>query len=481
MYRYFLVVVSGLAFAASRSSVAEAIEDWSQFRGPNASGTLKGARPPERFGPEDHLLWRIKVPWSPSSPVISGGQIFLTTFHQGELQTRSYDRKTGELNWSKGIKPEQLEEFANQDGSPAASTPAAQAHRVVSYFGSFGLVCHDFDGKELWRLPLPVALSGGSYGSGTSPIIVGKHVFLNRDLDRNSSVMAVDLDTGRKVWETSRPEASGGFSTPVYWKNNRVDELVVAGTSTVKGYDLSNGAQRWVVNGVSWFVCTTPVVGHDHVYFGCWSPGKPDSGLPLDWESFRARFDKNSDGKVDANDFDKVGWEYTRGLDRDHDGAISETDLGVIRNQNARGENTFIAISAGGRGDITETHVAWKFGRGLPYVPSPVLYDGRIYYVKDGGMLSSLDAQTGKPHYFQERLNAEGNYYASPVAANDRIYVASLPGKLSVIKAGGEKPTLLHQVEFGERILATPAMCENNLYLRTQEHLFAFGSDEVRR
>jgi outer membrane protein assembly factor BamB len=141
----------------------------------------------------------------------------------------------------------------------------------------------------------------------------------------------------------------------------------------------------------------------------------------------------------------------------------------------AKGENLMVAVKPGGRGNISQTHVAWKVTRGLPYVASPLFYNGRIYCIKNGGMLSSFDAKSGKAYYLQERLDALGNYYSSPVAADGRIYLASLPGKLTVVKAGGDKPEILHQAEFGERILATPALAGDKLYLRTQSTLYAFG------
>jgi outer membrane protein assembly factor BamB len=120
--------------------------------------------------------------------------------------------------------------------------------------------------------------------------------------------------------------------------------------------------------------------------------------------------------------------------------------------------------------------VAWRATRGLPYTSSPLLYDGRIYCFKNGGMISSFDAKSGKPYYLQERLNAEGYYYSSPVAADGRIYIASASGKVTVLKAGGDKPEILHQAEFGERILASPALAGENLYLRTQTNLYAFSA-----
>jgi outer membrane protein assembly factor BamB len=119
--------------------------------------------------------------------------------------------------------------------------------------------------------------------------------------------------------------------------------------------------------------------------------------------------------------------------------------------------------------------IAWKQTRGLPYVPSPLYYQGRVYIVKDGGMVSSFDAKTGTIIYQQERLNAVGNYYSSPVAADGKIIVASLDGKLTVFAAGGETPKILNQVDFKERIAATPALVDKQLYLRTATALYAFG------
>ena len=163
------------------------------------------------------------------------------------------------------------------------------------------------------------------------------------------------------------------------------------------------------------------------------------------------------------------------GVDVDHDGKITRKDWDVLMARNAKGQNVVVAIKPGGSGEITQTHVAWTLNRGLPYVASPLFYEGRVYFIKDGGMLSSLDAKTGKPYYLQERIEAPGSYYASPVASDGHIYLASLPGKVTVVKAGGDKPEILHQADFGERIFATPALVGDRIYLRTQRKLYALG------
>lgn len=446
---------------------------WPAFRGPNSSGVSSDATPPVKIGPTNGVLWKITVPWSPSSPCAWDEKVFVTTFAEDELQTRCYQRKDGKLAWSQGVKPEKLEMFHRTESSPAASSPATDGQRVVSYFGSFGLVCYDLAGKELWRHTLPMALSLGGYGTGTSPLIAKNLVIVSLDRDEGSSLLAVDLSTGQKVWESPRPDSYGSFGTPIFWRNDEVDEVVLPGSLKLKGYSLKTGKEDWVVEGVTAFACTTPVAGNRKLFFAAWSDGKADEPLPP-FEKFLERFDKNKDGVVSLDEFDEPSRDFYRGFDVNRDGKIDKTDWDQLTAAVAKGENVLVAVKPGGHGNISQTHVAWRATRGLPYVASPLFYDGRIYMVKNGGLISSLDAETGKPFYSQERLDAGGNYYSSPVAANGRIYLASLPGKVTVIKAGGDKPEILHQAEFGERVLASPALVGNNLYLRTQTSLYAF-------
>lgn len=447
--------------------------NWPAFRGPNASGVSESAKPPVKFGPGEGVAWKIDVPWSPSSPCVWGDRIFLTAFSDGKLETRCYARPDGKLLWT-GVAPvEKTEDFHQTEGSPAASTPATDGRRVVSYFGSFGLVCYDFDGKELWRHPLPTAVMGGGFGSGSSPLVAGDVAIVNRDQARNSSLLAVGLGDGKKAWETPRPDSPSSYGTPVLSKLDGVEEVVMAGSITLKGYDLKTGAERWTVRGLPSYTCTTPVLGDGLIFFAGWSPGKSDAPWPR-WEAVAEKQDKNGDGVITPDEFSD-GAMWFKSQDIDGDGKLEREDWDAIAGLMKRGENVLLAVKPGGHGDVTETHVAWRFERGLPYVPSPLHYRGRVYLVKDGGMISCFDATTGKPVYAQERLSAQGSYYASPVAADGRIYVFSLNGKATVVKAGGDRPEVLHEADFGERIAATPALVENGLYLRTQTKLYAFG------
>jgi len=464
------VILALLLFAGP---VANSAENWPQFRGPNSSGVSEKAKPPVNIGPSTNVLWQVEVPWSPSSPAIWSDRIFLATFDNGELQTRCYNRITGKLLWSQGIKPEKLESFHNSEGSPAASTPATDGRRIVSYFGSIGFVCYDFKGKELWRHPLPVADSGGGFGTGTSPTISGDYVVLNRDQNQGSYLLALDLATGKERWRTARPEARGSFGTAIVWNHDGKQEVITPGSLRLQSYDLKSGHERWLAEPLPPFSCTTPVLGDGLLFFAGWSPGKADSPFPS-WKSFLERSDKNKDGEVTFDELPESDRGFAKGMDTNHDGKLTKEDWDLLQAHLAKAENILLAVKPGGTGDISSSHIAWRFNRGLPYVPSPIFYDGRIYLLRDGGMLSSLDAKTGKSFYLQERIGAIGSYYASPVAADDRIYVVSVPGKLSVIKAGGDKPEILHQADFKERAFATPALVGNNLYVRTEKHLWAF-------
>jgi len=380
----------------------------------------------------------------------------------------------GTLAWTAPVKPDKLETYHSTESSPAASTPATDGTHLVSFFGSFGLICYDLEGKELWRHPLPVALSLGGYGTASSPVISGDRVVVSRDRDEASSLLALSLATGEKVWEAPRPDSYGSFGTPIIWKNGDVEEVVMPGSLRLRGYALKTGNQDWTVEGVAPFVCTTPVEGEGLLLFAAWSDGKSDDPWPTP-EKFLEEHDKNKDGVVTLDEFDEASRDFYRGFDANRDGKIDNADWAILRDSLSKGENVAMAVKPGGRGDITQTHVAWKVTRGLPYVASPLLYQGRLYMFKNGGMLSSLDAKTGNAFYSQERINAPGNYYSSPIAADGRIYVASLAGKLTVIKAGGDKPEILHQADFGERVYASPALAGDHLYLRTRTKLYAFG------
>jgi outer membrane protein assembly factor BamB len=463
---------SALAFAAAPLLAADT--PWPQFRGPDGSGVAEGQKPVVEFGPEKNLLWRAELPSGASSPIVTGDYIITTGFDGAKLFTICLRRSDGRELWRVPAPAEQIEDFHAKEGSPAASTPATDGERVVVYFGSCGLLCYDLAGKELWRVPMPVAQTNNRFGSGTSPILVDGRVYLVRDLQADSALFCFDAATGKQLWKIVRDGFPTGWSTPLLWRRDGQAELVVGGALRLKAYDPSSGAERWTVRNLSAVNCTTPVAGDGLLYFGGWSPGGEDAPMPE--FSMLLQADADGDGALSkpetAQSFLK---DFFESNDTNKDGKITRDEWDGMVGFLKKGQNALIAVKPGAKDDATESGVAWRATRGLPYVPSPLFYRGRIYLLKDGGLASCYEAKSGAAIYTQTRLGVSGSIYTSPVAADGRIYGATLEG-IAFAYAAGEKPELLAKVDLGERISATPAIAGNTLYYRSATRLWAFGT-----
>ena len=241
------IIVAAAAFAADGATPA-----WPGFRGPNSSGVAAEATPPIDISPTNSVLWKVQVPWSPSSPCIWDDHIFLTTFSDNELQTRCYHRQDGTLAWSQGLKPDKLGDLSQHRKQPCHPHARDGRSTVGQLFRLFwaDLLRPQGQGSSR-RHPLPVALSGGELGTTSSPLIAGNLVVINRDQDQDSCLLAVDLRTGKTAWETPRPDALGSFGTPILWRNNGVEEVITPGSLRLKGYALKTGLEDWVVQGTA--------------------------------------------------------------------------------------------------------------------------------------------------------------------------------------------------------------------------------------
>jgi outer membrane protein assembly factor BamB len=250
------------------SSFAGAAE-WPQFRGPNSSGIGDG-RPPVEFGPCQNVLWKTAVGSGLSSPIMAKGRVFLTEFDQPtkKLATLCIDQRTGKILWRQTVAPAEIEKV-HEISSPAAPTPATDGARVYVYFGSYGLVSYDLDGKLLWerRLPLPQNI----YGAVASPIVAGDLRVLNHQ-GKDAYLLGVNRREGKTIWKTDRSKFQYGWSTPVYWRHDGIDEILVLGgdfgpNQRLMAYGLADGAERWWVAGLPPCGKSTPVVGGGMVFF----------------------------------------------------------------------------------------------------------------------------------------------------------------------------------------------------------------------
>jgi outer membrane protein assembly factor BamB len=446
---------------------------WPQFRGPRFDNNFPDQKMPAEFGPNTNLSWKTSIPSGHGSVCIVGDQIFLTAFEgQHGLETLSVNRHNGAVLWRRPFKPEKLERYFEKLGSPATSTCASDGQRVVSYFGSGGLVCHDLNGEELWRVRMPLPETRDGFGSGTSPVIHEGTLYLLRDEEGpGQGLFAFDVKTGREIWKRKRDGFTMSFGSPVVWDNS----LVVIGDLRLKAYDLKTGADRWVARGFAACPCTTPTPGDDgNLYVATWSNGAGNERNMPEWKDFLAGTDRDKDGKVSKADTDGTELaDFFSRFDKNSSGFIEREEWQGALDGLSRGRNVVVAVKPGGRGDITDTHLRWSNPKGAPYVASPLFYDGRLYLIKDGGLLTVYEGSTGKLLLEKERLGVAGEYYASPIAAQGKILLASLSGVVMTVKAG-DTLEVLTKADLGEPIFSTPAIADNTLYVRTRNHLWAF-------
>jgi outer membrane protein assembly factor BamB len=472
---------------------------WPQFRGPGGNGVAGDeASYPSELDLKKNLLWKTSLPLGQSSPCIWGDHIFLTAFmkEQNQLETICLDRVRGQVRWRRPAPTKQIEK-THKISSPAVPTPASDGQRVYVYFGSFGLLCYDFEGKELWTLPLPKPQM--RFGTASSPIVVGERVLLNCEFPPSPFLLAVNAQTGAILWKKERLLPSEGYATPLHRSFSGGDEVIVHTPTRLLAYNLKDGSERWGVS-IDSVGTGTPVVGGGRIYVNSWyMGGDPDDRVVIPpFAEVLMKNDKDKDGKLSKVEFPRdlylvkraqaselpganfMAIDYFGGIDKNKDGLADVKEweamleaAGKFAGLGKKVENGLLAIAPEGHGNLAEK-VVWREKIGVPEVSSPLFYRGYVYMVKDGGIITCMDAATGKLKY-RERLGAAGSYFSSPVAADGKIYTASRQGTVTIL-AGSGTFSVLSQLELGEPIMATPALVEGKVYLRTDAHLYAFGN-----
>jgi outer membrane protein assembly factor BamB len=421
--------------------------DWPTFRGPSSSGVAEGFPTVDRFDVTsgENVLWKVKVPGlGHSSPVIWGDRIYVTSAISGkenpELKVGLYgniesvddetvhkfvvyalDRKTGKVVWERTAWEGVPKIHRHTKASHANSTPATDGKRVVVNFGFAGLYCYDTDGNLKWKRDLGPLDAGyyevpeAQWGFGSSPVIENGRVIVQCDVQKDSFLAALSLETGQDVWRTPRTDVPS-WSTPLVYKSEGRAQIVVNGWKHAGGYDLATGKELWMMHGRGDIPVPTPIAGHDLLY-----------------------------------------------LAHAHAGSA----LFAVR-PNAKGDITLP------EGQTANEFVAWSAGNGA-YMQTPLLYGDELYSCRDNGVLSVYDATTGK-RYQQLRLgDGSSGFTASPVAADGKIYFTSEEGRVYVVQAGREGK-VLGSSELGEVCMATPAISRGVLYFRARDHVLAIGA-----
>jgi outer membrane protein assembly factor BamB len=437
-------VLAGAAMAARPQQTTERF-NWPSFRGPFASGVADGQHPPTAWDPETGLnvLWSTPIPGlGHSSPIVWGDRIFLTTAvsedpdavfrygTDGRQDRRSdrarnawfvyaIDRRSGDVAWAREVTSGNPKVQRHPKNSYASATPATDGTHVVVLVATGGLFCYDVDGALLWDRDLGPLDAGASYdetyqwGAASSPIIWQRTVIVQADQQQGSFVAAFDITTGEEVWRTPRDLISS-FSTPTIHVGPERTELVTNGAGTMHGYNPATGEELWRMSGSSLNTAPTPVSAEGLVYVASGYRTQPIFAI--------------------------------------RPGAVGDISLAD--------------------GETSSAQVAWSSPRDGPYITTPLVYRGYLYVVSANGVLTVFDAATGARAYKQRIGEIGGAYSASPVAADGRIYLTSEDGDIFVVKAGPEYE-LLATNRMGEVCLATPAISEGQMFIRTTGHLLA--------
>ncbi len=416
------------------AQLPEAERYWPQWRGPSANGLSRTANPPTEWSETKNVRWKVEIPGrGHSTPVVWGDRLFLTTAipvglegqaqhaPRGTLSSRglhrfvvmAIDRKTGKTAWQQVANEVEPHEASHVDhGSWASGSPIVDGQRLFAYFESFGLYAYTLDGKLLWKKDLGRKRMRNQFGEGSTPVLHGNTLVVVWDhLGGESFVVALDARDGKELWRQPRKEIDT-WATPLVREVNGRAQVIVPAMNRIRGYDLETGSIVWEGDGLTMNPIPSPVYDDELVYL-------------------MSGFQGN--------------------------------DLRAIRLDKAKGVI-----------DGTEA-VAWSFDRDTPYVPSPILVDGVLYFLKtNSGVLSAFEARTGKPLFQNQRLDDVPNVFASPASAGGRIYIPGKDGGTAVLKAGRTFQTLATNT-LDDGFDASPVLVEGDLYLRGHKYLYAIS------
>ena len=406
-------------------------QNWPHWRGPHANGLAPEANPPLEWTQEKNVKWKVPIPGeSSATPIVWGDNVFIVSAVETDRvpenppephpETRTvppkriieytvfcFDRNSGEVKWSDVSVAAAPHEGIHQTNTYAAGSPTTDGERLYVSFGSRGFFTYTLDGERLWDRDLGDARTRRGWGESVTPVIAGDHLLVNWDTEDDSFFYALDPATGETKWRQARDELTN-WTTPLVLKRGGKTLVIVNGTNRVRCYELTTGDLVWECGGQTTNAIPSPV--------------------------------------------------------------YDETTLYVMSGY--RGASVF-ALPLVASGDITGTsQVRWEQHRGTPYVPSPILVDGRLYFTQgNSNVLTCLNAKTGKTIFGPQRIDDIANIYASPVAANGRIYLTGREGNTVVIKAGDTYEVLASN-SVGEPVDGSPALVGTQLFLRSRKGLF---------
>jgi outer membrane protein assembly factor BamB len=439
-----LLVILGCSLGFNISPLLSA-EHWPQFRGAKALGISEAKNLPDKWSKAENVAWKTEIPgYGWSSPIVWGDRIFVTSvvkdglteepkkglYFGGERPSPSKDAhhwmvyclntKTGKIEWETEVHSGPPSGSLHVKNTYGSETPVTDGERVYAYFGNQGLYCLDYGGKVLWSRKFDPVKTRNAWGTAASPVLHKDRIYVVNDNEDRSFMVSLNKMTGEEVWRVDRDEKSN-WATPYIWENEKRTEIITPGTKRVRSYDL-DGKVLWELGGMSTIVIPTPFSQHGLLYVCSGYVG--DKSRPV----FAIR-----------------------------PGASGDISLK--------------------EGETANESIAWSQKTAAPYNPSPLLLGDYFYVLFDFGFLTCHDAKTGKEIYGKQRINTQGTsgFTASPWAYNGKIFCLSEDGDTFVIQAGPEYK-LLGKNSLDEMCMATPAIAQDSLIIRTLGNLYCIRS-----
>jgi len=442
------VALTILALFIACPGGADPRSNWPSFRGIHASGIAEGQNIPDNWSAEKgtNIKWKTRIPGlAHSSPIIWGSRVFVTTaissLGDGNFKPGLYgegtasedrsvhnwkvvalDKQTGKIVWEQTAYEGVPREKRHIKGTYANSTPATDGRYVVAFFGSQGLYTYDLNGHLVWKKDLGV-LDAGAYdvpdyewGTASSPIIYKDMVIVQCDTQKDDFLLALDIKTGKEVWRASRDELPS-WGTPTVYQGKTGTEIITNASNFIRGNDPDTGKELWRLGGSSKITAPTPIYHDDLIVVVS--------------------------------------------------GRRPEAPVFVIR-EGAKGDITLPS------GAASSKDIAWSRTQRGSYMPTPLIYGEYLYVLGNPGTFDCYNLRSGEEIYRQRIPHQGEGFSASPVASDGKIYLSSEDGDIFVVRAGPNFQ-LLATNPMGELIMATPALSEGRMFVRTQHHIFAIG------
>ncbi len=444
-------------------------ENWPRFRGPGGSGVAHVEKLPARFGPEENVRWSVKSGPGVSSPIVFDDRLWITSFDGDQRSLACLDADSGKPRWTRTLKRVR-EEPTTPPSGPATPTPTANKDHVYAFFPDAGLACYSHSGDLIWSKDLGPFQT--LHGISSSLILAEGLVILVADQLQDSFIAAFDMRSGEQVWKLSRPDGlTGGYSTPVFHQGEAgTAQIISVGPLEVCGYDPRNGEKLWRLLGVTNSPMSGPLVSKGRLWIS------EPVGEPISAEE--ASFaDKNRDGKItlEENRSDKGLYRLIARVDNDYGNAngILETEEFEKAFGAFVGRGGLQAVDLPNGGDASADSIRWTHRKSVPQISTPLLHEGILYLPQDGGRLTTLDADTGKVLQQGRLRDIGGQFYASPVAGDGKVFLSNTEGKVAVVETGTEWK-VIEVNDLKEPCFATPAISGNRLFVRTASKLYCF-------